>query len=156
MRDDLMAAYREVAPKCWTQMEAWEKTVKHPAPRYYISQRQALQRLMPMTRGDFSAILKMKPSRQRLYFSLFERVRQMSQLPEYADMSLYRLIPYALLSGAPEFFITPGCMEVMYPNYKKYGRSYKYLEIYGKNKKSRKEEKKDDKRDDKQDSRDSK
>ena len=64
-RDDLMKAYREIAPNCHSQQEAWEKVVHSPAPRYYVSPKRAWDILRRMAVGDFSKVDSMKPIRQK-------------------------------------------------------------------------------------------
>ena len=106
MRRDMMKVYNEVYSTCWTQKEAWEKTIRHPAPRYYISPKQAYEVLRPMCfYNDFSAVEKMKPTRQRLYTSLYETVMKMAQKREYLGMSLHHIVYHAVSQEAPEFFV---------------------------------------------------
>ena len=47
-REDLAKAYRDVYPKCWSQQEVWDKIAKHPAPRYYVSAKEAYEKLRRM------------------------------------------------------------------------------------------------------------
>ena len=47
-REDLAKAYRDVYPKCWSQQEVWDKIAKHPAPRYYITAKEAYEKLRRM------------------------------------------------------------------------------------------------------------
>ena len=105
MRDALMAVYRDVAPKCFSQRDAWEQTIKHPAPRYYVSPKQAYQRLLPLLDGDTSGLDAMKPERRRMYMSIFEKVMEASQRREFAGKSLWYIIPWVVSQPAPEFFI---------------------------------------------------
>ena len=106
MRRDMMKVYNEVYSTCWTQREAWEKTIRHPAPRYYISPKQAYEVLRPMCfYNDFTAVEKMKPTRQRLYTSLYETVMKMAQKREYLGMSLHHIVNHAVSQEAPEFFV---------------------------------------------------
>ena len=65
MRGALMDTYRKVAPDCWSQQEAWEKTVRHPAPRYYITAKQAYQRLLSK-RADCYRLPDGAPQEQHL------------------------------------------------------------------------------------------
>ena len=44
-REALAAVYKEVYPKCWNQGEIWEKVARHPAPRYYITAKEAYEKL---------------------------------------------------------------------------------------------------------------
>lgn len=100
-----MAAYIDVCGSCYSQKEAYEKTAAHPAPRYYISPKQALQVISPMTKGDFELVEMMQPRRRKLYESLFKEVDKMSELREYQGKSLSYILQFAVLRPAPEFFI---------------------------------------------------
>lgn len=106
MRQDMMKVYKEVYSSCWSQREAWEKTIRHPAPRFYISPKQAYEVLRPMFfYGDFSALGKMKPTRQRLYQALYEVVKSLSYKRDYIGMSLHKIVNHAISQPAPEFFV---------------------------------------------------
>lgn len=105
MQQDLMKAYIDVCPSCWSQKEAYEKTAAHPAPRYYVSPKQALQILSPMMRGDFEQVNLMHPHKQRLYHSLFEEVKKLSEQRRFEGRALSYLTQFAVLQPAPEFFI---------------------------------------------------
>lgn len=103
---DMMNVYKEVYSSCWSQREAWEKTIHHKAPRYYISPKRAYLTLSPMFfYGDFSALEKMKPARRRMYMSLYETVKKLANKPSYVGMSLRKIISYAISQEAPEFFV---------------------------------------------------
>jgi hypothetical protein len=106
MRLDLMQAYRDVYNDCWTQREAWEKTIHHPAPRVYVSPKQAYEVLRPMFfQGDMSCLETMKPSRQRLYKYLYDTVCELAQKPQFVGKSLHYIVKYAVAQPAPEFFV---------------------------------------------------
>jgi hypothetical protein len=105
---DLIEAYKRVSPHCWTQHEAYERMVKEPAPRYYVSAKQAYQVIAPMTKGDFDLVNLMIPMRRRMYYSIFETFMRMSEQRQFVGKSLYYIMQFVVLSQAPEFFITPG------------------------------------------------
>lgn len=105
MRSALMDAYRKVYRFCWTQQEAWEKAVRSEAPRYYVSAKSAYLVLLPMARGDRSHLEGMVPEKKRMYESLFERVMEAAQRPEFLGCSLRSIIPHVINEKAPEFFI---------------------------------------------------
>lgn len=105
-QEDIIKAYNKVAYLCFSQKEAYEKAVKQPAMRYYVTPKQAAQVISPMVRGDFSKVNKMKPNRQRLYYSLFERVVELSEKREFIGKSLAYIIEFAVVSPAPEFFVS--------------------------------------------------
>jgi len=105
---DLMAAYRKVAPYCWTQNEAWERASKSVAPRYYTSVAHANYILSPMTHGDNSRIEKLANSNlRRMYYSLWNKVLELSVQREYVGKSLRYIVSFAIGQSAPEFFLAP-------------------------------------------------
>lgn len=105
-QEDIINAYNRVAYVSWSQVEAYKKAVKQPAQRYYVTAKQAAQVISPMVRGDFSKVNAMKPNRRRLYYSLFERVVEMSERRQFCGKSLAYIMEFAVLSPAPEFFVT--------------------------------------------------
>lgn len=106
MRSDMMKVYNEVYSSCWSQREAWEKTIHHKAPRFYISPKQAYEVLRPMFFcHDFSLVNSMKPTRKRLYEALYEIVKDMTQKREFIGKSLWHICKYAVMQEAPEFFV---------------------------------------------------
>lgn len=105
-QDDLIKAYNQVAPHCWSQSEAYEKAVKQPAPRYYISPRQAAQVISPMVHGDFEKVNMMLPNKRRMYYSLFQKVIELSEKRCFIGKSLLYIMQYAVAQPAPEFFVT--------------------------------------------------
>lgn len=105
MQDDLIAAYNKVSPTSWSLQTAYARAVKQPAPRYYITAKQALQILSPMVRGDFRKVDNMLPNKRRMYYSLLEKVTELSEKRAFRGKSLYYILRYAVTSPAPEFFI---------------------------------------------------
>ena len=107
MKNDLMRVYREVVGQysCRNQTEAYELTVRHQAPRYYVDARWALQVISPMTRGDRSRLEKMSPLQRQMYDDLFETVLRLKQVEKYWDSSLYELVRHAIQEPAPRFYI---------------------------------------------------
>ena len=128
-REDLMKVYRTVAPHCHLQKEAWEKVVSSPAPRYYVSARQAWDRLRRMVVGDFSVVDKMKPIKQRLYYSLFNKYIELSQKKQFAGKSLWFVCQFLVVEPAPEFFMQPKNLKFIFCYYKKYGKDYREMDI---------------------------
>ena len=104
LQDDLIKAYNQVAPHCWLQVDAYKQAVKQPAPRYYVSPRQAAQVIAPMVRGDFEKVNMMLPNRRRMYYSLFQKVVELSEKRCFIGKSLLYIMQYAVSSPAPEFF----------------------------------------------------
>lgn len=129
-RDDLMAAYRQVCGKCWTQREAWEKTAKSPAPRYYISAKEAHEKLRRMVVGDTSIVDAMSERKKRMYYSLFEKLQVLSQKKDMIGKSLWFMCPFLVTQPAPEFFISASTVKQIFSNYKRYGNNYRISEIH--------------------------
>ena len=81
MYEDLMEAYKKVAPHCWTQQQAYERMVKQPAPRYYVTAKQAYQIIARMVKGDFERVNMMLPLRRRMYYTLFDEFVSLCEKP---------------------------------------------------------------------------
>lgn len=107
MQQDLIAAYKRVCGSCWSQHQAYERMVNEPAPRYYITPRQASQNIAMMVRGDFSRVDMMMPLRREMYYSLFGVVQQLSEKREFIGKSLSYIMRFAVIQPAPKFFISP-------------------------------------------------
>jgi hypothetical protein len=105
-REDLMAAFRE-ATKQVLSSKTYEIAVKMPAPRYYITPKQAYQIIAPMMKGDFTAFSMLKPLKRALYRSIFDKTIEMSARREFAGKSLWYVMPFVVCSPAPQFFISP-------------------------------------------------
>lgn len=106
-----MDAYIDVAHSCFSQQEAYEKTAKHPAPRYYVSPKQAFQVISPMVKGDFEKVELMQPNRRRMYYALFEEVQKLFEKREFEGKSLSYAMQFAVLRPAPEFFVGWKCVK---------------------------------------------
>ena len=105
MREDLMEAYREVYTKCRTQREAYEKTVTHPAPRFYVTPNQAYDMLRQMVMGDTSKIEKLSPK------------------------ILWFICQFLVSQPASEFYISADTFKDIFPSLKKYGKNYHFEDI---------------------------
>ena len=107
MYDELMKVYCKVLREfdVRTQTEAFERTVRHPASRFFIETRRAYQNIYPMLRGDFSRIEKMKPLRQEMYRALYDVVMRLSQKRQFWGKSPYYIVKFAILEPAPRFYI---------------------------------------------------
>jgi hypothetical protein len=116
MQMDLIKAYNKVAQKSWTQMDAYMKAVKQPAPRYYVTAKQASQVISPMVRGDFSRVNSMQPNRKRMYYSLFEKVIELSEKRAFVGKSLQYILQFAVSSPAPEFFVSYHILRMLRSN----------------------------------------
>ena len=112
MKADLMRVYREVTSngECRCQTEAYELTVTHPAPRFYVDVRWAHQRLSPMMRGDRRELEKMSPLTRSMYEDLFETVLRLSQKEKYWGKPLYYIVRHAVQEPAKRFYISAARM----------------------------------------------
>lgn len=128
-REDLMMAYRDVAPRCHSQREAWIKVAAHPAPRYYVSPKQAFEKLRKMVMGDTSTVDVMSEPRRRMYYSLFNRLQELSQRKAFIGKSLYFMCTFLVGEPAPEFFLSPRTVEDIFSNCKRYGKEYRDMEL---------------------------
>ena len=107
MKRDLMKVYREESKEYsgFLQMEIYDRTIHHEAPRFYIDVRRAHQNISPMLRGDRSRLEKMKPLRREMYEALFDVVIRLSQEESYCGKSLYCILRRAVTEPAPRFYI---------------------------------------------------
>lgn len=105
MQKDLIKAYGQVCDSCWSQWEAYEKMIRQPAPRYYVSPKQAFQVISPMVKGNFEKVNKMQPRKRRMYYSLYRTMIRLSSKPSFYGQSLWYIMQFAVNEPAPEFFI---------------------------------------------------
>lgn len=126
MREDLMDAYREVYTKCHSQREAYIKTVKHSAPRFYVSPKQAYDILRPMITGDNSRLQTLPPLKQKMYLELFDILKQMFQRQEFMGKSLWFICQFLVAQPASEFYISVNTFKDIFPSLKKYGKNYHF------------------------------
>lgn len=103
----MMTVYRGVLREYdfRTQAEAFDRTVRHPASRFFIGTRRAYQNIYPMLRGDYSRLEQMKPLRQEMYKALFDVVMRLSQKRQFWGKSPYYIVSFAVLEPAPRFYI---------------------------------------------------
>lgn len=118
-RKHLMEAYRKVAPECSTQKQAYERTVKSPAPQFYITADHARHVVSPMLHGDFRLFNTLPPNKKRMYQALCDTVLRLAETRAYFGKSLTYIIPYAIQQPAPEFFIDAQWFRRIY-NHRKY------------------------------------
>lgn len=104
---DLINVYSEVAPNCLTAQLAYQMTVMHPARRFYITPKQAYQRINMYIKGKTEAIDSLKPLQRQLYKDLISTILSMQKHANYRNCSLMRLCRMAVLQKAPRFYITP-------------------------------------------------
>ena len=133
MLNDLMSCYREVAPDCISQSKAWERTLAHPAKRFYITPKQAYQRINKYIKGCTEAIDSLKPLQAKQFHDIIKVIEELMQSPEYANMSLWKICRVAVLRPAPQFYITPRWFSEIFSDLVKYkffdeeGRNLKYV-----------------------------
>jgi len=132
LRKDLMDAIKKCSDgSTWYVGQIWKRAVRMPAPRYYVTAKQAYQVLLPIVEGDFSGLEKMSPRRQRLYRSLYDKVLEMAGKPQYQGKSLWFLIPFAVGSPAPEFFVSEKWARLIYMEEM---RGWRYKPVFKKKK----------------------
>lgn len=107
MKRDVMKVYRE---ECRNydgilQTEIYQRTVSHPAPRFYVSAKSALRYISPMMRGDRSGLERMKPLRREMYEVLFDVVMRLGQKERFWGASPYSILRQAVMEPAPRFYI---------------------------------------------------
>jgi len=107
MQRDLIAAYKQVCGSCWTQRQAYERMVQQPAPRFYVTAKQASQVIARMVRGDFTFVDRMQPMRRQMYYDLFDVVMQLFEKREFIGKSLSYVMNFAVVQPAPRFYIGP-------------------------------------------------
>lgn len=102
-----MRVFREVAAscECRNNMEAFEKVINHPAPRYYVDARRAHQYISPLCCGDRSRINKLSPLKREMYEQLFSTVQRLWQKNIFWGKSLNYVLQFAVLEPAPRFYI---------------------------------------------------
>jgi len=107
LQHDLIEAYKQVYSSCWSQKQAYERMVLQPAPRYYVTPRQASAVLSPMMKGDFEWVDMMLPLRREMYYSLYHEVIKLCEKREFIGKSLSYITRFAVVQPAPRFFISP-------------------------------------------------
>ena len=104
---DLIDAYKAVAPTCWSQQQAYERMVKQPAPRYYVTAKQAYQVIARMVKGDFEYVNMMLPLRRKMYYALYDEFVSLCEKPMFYGKSVWFIIQHAVARPAAEFYISP-------------------------------------------------
>jgi len=107
MQDDLIKAYCKACDGAWTMHDACAKAVSMPAPRFYITPKQAYQVISPMVKGDFERVNLLNPLRRKMYIELFEVVMRLTERREFIGKSLWHIMPFAVTQPASQFFISP-------------------------------------------------
>lgn len=107
MYDELMKVYCKVCRETdvRTQAEAFERTVRHAASRFFVEPRRAYQNICPMLRGERSRLEQMKPLRQEMYKALYDVVMRLSQKRQFWGRSPYYIVKFAVMEPAPRFYV---------------------------------------------------
>jgi len=104
---DLIKAYCKACPGSWTMHDACAKAVKMPAPRFYVTPKQAYQVISRMVKGDLDMLEILNPLRRKMYYELFDVVMKLTERREFIGKSLWYIMPYAVTQPASEFFLNP-------------------------------------------------
>ena len=80
--------------------------VKLPAPRYYVTAKQAYQVIAYMAKGDFERVNMMLPLRRRMYYTLFDEFVSLCEKPSFYNKSVWFIVQHAVERPAPEFFVS--------------------------------------------------
>ena len=108
MQNDLIKAYCKACEGSWTMRDACAKAVKMPAPRFYISPKQAHHFISQMVKGDFEQVdLLCRPLRRQMYYELYDVVIKLSERREFMCKSLWYILQFAVTQPASQFFVTP-------------------------------------------------
>ena len=100
---EMVGVYRKVAGECWSQQQALEMVVSHPASKYFIQAHSAYNVLRKLASGGMLPIHK--DCERRMYTRLWERVCELSTMPEHAGKGLHYLCEIAVGEPAPEFYM---------------------------------------------------
>lgn len=111
--DEMLRIYQLVAPECWNQRQAYERVVKHAAPRFYILPHTLYVALYEVLNGKRKCFKYTKPAQLRMYEELLARVVEKSQDPYYDGWSLHRLCEVTVEEPAPEFYTEPNTFRQM-------------------------------------------
>lgn len=105
--NDLLKAYRKVAPTCWQQQQAWRRVCESPAPRFYISG-HALEEVIRRILYDGMGFLQsMGGNRRRMYEELWVRFSKMVTERPYCNMDMRSVCCILVAQPAPEFYCSP-------------------------------------------------
>jgi len=107
MQDDLINAYCKACDGAWTMNDACSKAVRMPAPRFYITPKQAYLVISPMVKGDFERVNLFNPLKRMMYYELFDVVMKLTEKREFIGKSLWYIMPFAVTQPASQFFISP-------------------------------------------------
>jgi hypothetical protein len=104
--EEMISVYRKVAPECWTQKQAFERVVNHPASGFFILPQTACNVVRNMYWGRSDHIRRRSGNQARMYEEIYRRIMEKSQKPEYSGMSLVGLCTIVVDEPAPEFYMS--------------------------------------------------
>ena len=104
--EEMISVYRKVAPECWTQKQAFERVVNHPASGFFILPQTACNVVRNMYWGRSDHIRRRSGNQARMYEEIYRRIMEKSQKPEYSGMSLMGLCTIVVDEPAPEFYMS--------------------------------------------------
>jgi hypothetical protein len=107
MQNDLIKAYCKACDGAWTMHDACSKAVRMPAPRFYISPKQAYLVISPMVKGDFERVNLYNPLKRKMYYELFDVVMKLTEKREFIGKSLWFIMPFAVTQPASQLFVSP-------------------------------------------------
>lgn len=107
MRADMIKAYCKACEGSWTMQEACAKAVLMPAPRFYITPKQAYNVISTMVKGDFEMVDLYPPLKRKMYYELFDVVMRLTEKREFIGKSLWYIMPFAVIQPASQFFYKP-------------------------------------------------
>lgn len=128
MISDLLDVYNEVAPDSLTPAIAYERVVKHPAKRFYITPKQVYQRVNNYIKGKTEVITSLKPIQQQQFYDLIKVMIRLQRQGCNRDKGLMHLCRLAVMEPAPRFYIKPTTFSTILSQYiqgqlDEYGRS---------------------------------
>lgn len=117
---DFMAAYRNVAMRCSTNIEAYRLAIKQPAPRFYVTAEQARHhvRLYAQPAGRASRKIS-RDCTLRMYDEITRRYNEYMESGKGRFMTTLQVLNKILSEPAPEFYITLSTAQSYFLNAKK-------------------------------------
>jgi hypothetical protein len=110
---EMLAVYRKVAPDCFSQKQALERVVRHPASRFYIQAHTAYNKLRHVFNGYSTELMADKECDKRMYEEIYKRVLELANNPENYGMSLNKLCEIVVEQPAPEFYMSPSTFRLL-------------------------------------------
>ena len=116
--DEVMRLYRECAPHCTRQEEAFEMVAKSPASRFYISTYDTYRKIKRMLEGDMSSVENLKSeTRRRLWKELYTKV--CNELRSGERQKLSEVVKKIITSPAESIYLSPRQVGRIYYNTRK-------------------------------------